>query len=140
MFDNLNEGENMNILVCYDETDASQEALKIGVRHAKAFDAKVFVITSMIGGSKDNIEDNKKAEAGLKHAEGILEKEGIQCETHLLVRGMTSGEDIIQYASENNIDEIVIGIKKTSKVGKLVFGSTAQHVILEAHCPVITVR
>ena len=130
----------MNILVCYDETDASQEALKVGVQHAKAFDAKVFVITSTIGGSKDNIGDNKKAESGLKHAKAVFEKEGITCETHLLVRGLSSGEDIIQYASENNVDEIVIGIKKTSKVGKLVFGSTAQHVILESECPVITVR
>lgn len=130
----------MNILVCYDETDAAQEALKIAVQHGKAFKAKVFVITSMVGGNKDDIEDNKRAENGLKHAQAILEKEGIECETHLLVRGMTSGEDIVQYASENNVDEIVIGIKKTSKVGKLVFGSTAQHVILESDCPVITVR
>jgi nucleotide-binding universal stress UspA family protein len=130
----------MNILVCYDDTDVAQEALKVGVKHAKAFDAKVFIITSMVGGSKDNIEDNKKAETGLKHAESVLQKEGITCETHLLVRGMSSGEDIIKYASENDIDEIVIGIKKTSKVGKLVFGSTAQHVILESNCPVITVR
>lgn len=130
----------MNILVCYDETDVAQDALKIAIKHAKAFDAKVFVITSMIGGSKDDIEDNKRAEAGLKHAQGVLEKEGINSETHLLVRGLASGEDIIQYASENNIDEIVIGIKKTSKVGKLVFGSTAQHVILESECPVVTVK
>jgi len=130
----------MNILVCYDETEVAQEAMKVGVKHAKAFSAKVFVITSMVGGSKDNIEDNKKAESGLKHAESVLQKEGIACETHLLVRGLSSGEDIIQYASENDIDEIVIGIKKTSKVGKLVFGSTAQHVILESNCPVITVR
>lgn len=130
----------MNILVCYDETDVAQEALKIGVQHAKAFGAKVFVITSMIGGSKDDIEDNKRAETGLKHAQGVFSKEGLECETHLLVRGLSSGEDIIQYASENNIDEIIIGIKKTSKVGKLVFGSTAQHVILESNCPVITVK
>ncbi|MBT7887657.1 MAG: universal stress protein, partial [Deltaproteobacteria bacterium] len=38
------------------------------------------------------------------------------------------------------INEIIIGIKKTSKVGKLVFGSTAQHVILESNCPVVTVK
>jgi len=86
-------GENMNILVCYDETEASQEALKVGVQHAKAFGAKAFVITSMVGGNKDDIEDNKKAEEGLKHAKGVMEKEGIDCETHLLVRGMTSGEE-----------------------------------------------
>lgn len=130
----------MNILVCYDESDVSQEALKVGVQHAKAFGAKVFVITSMIGGNKDDIEDNKRAESGLSHAQGVLEKEGISCETHLLVRGLSSGSDIIQYASDNEIDEIVIGIRKTSKVGKLVFGSTAQHVILESQCPVVTVK
>lgn len=130
----------MNILVCYDETDAAQEALKVAVEHAKAFSGKVFVITSMVGGSKDDVDDNRKAESGLKHAEDVLSKEGIECETHLLVRGLTSGEDIIRYANENNVNEIVIGIKKTSKVGKLVFGSTAQHVILESSCPVVTVR
>lgn len=140
MIDTKNEGENMNILVCYDETEVAQEALKTAVQHAKAFDAKVYVITSMVGGSKDDIEDNKRAESGLKHAQGVLDKEGLECETHLLVRGLTSGEDIIQYATENDIDEIVIGIKKTSKVGKLVFGSTAQHVILESVCPVVTVK
>ncbi|MBT6505051.1 MAG: universal stress protein [Deltaproteobacteria bacterium] len=130
----------MNILVCYDETEASQAALKIGVQHAKALDGKAYVITSMIGGTKDNIEDNKKAESGLKYAQSVLEKNGISCKTHLLVRGLSSGEDILQFADENDINEIIIGIKKTSKVGKLVFGSTAQHVILESNCPVVTVK
>jgi nucleotide-binding universal stress UspA family protein len=35
---------------------------------------------------------------------------------------------------------IVIGIVKKSKVGKLFFGSTAQYLILKAHCPVLTVK
>ncbi len=40
----------------------------------------------------------------------------------------------------NEIDLIFIGVKKRSKVGKLVFGSTAQYVILEAPCPVVSVK
>jgi hypothetical protein len=40
----------MNILVCYDTQEASQKALEIGLRQAKAFGAKVFIVTSMIGG------------------------------------------------------------------------------------------
>ncbi len=62
------------------------------------------------------------------------------CSTHLLVRGFTPGEDIVKFAKENNIDEILIGIKRRSKVGKLLFGSNAQFIILKAHCPVVTVK
>ncbi|MGD9122547.1 MAG: universal stress protein, partial [Desulfobacterales bacterium] len=50
------------------------------------------------------------------------------------------GEDLVQFAKDNRIDMIFIGIKKTSKVGKLVFGSTAQYVLLKAPCPVVAVR
>lgn len=130
----------MNILICYDESDAAQDALKIGLEHAKAFKAKLYVVTSLLGGSRDDIEVNRQAEKGLEHARSVAEKEGIDCETHLLVRGLTPGEDITQFAEENGIGEIIIGIKRMSKVGKLVFGSTAQHVILEAKCPVVTIK
>ncbi len=128
----------MNILICYDDSNPAQEGLKLSIQHAQKFGAKVFVVTSLVGGSKDGVEDNKNAENGLKYAQSLLEKEGIPSETHLLVRGMTSGEDIVKYANDNKIDEIIIGIKKTSKVGKLIFGSTAQYVILEADRPVVT--
>ena len=33
-------------------------------------------------------------------------------------------------ATENGIDAIIIGVHRRSKVGKLVFGATAQYVIL----------
>lgn len=65
---------------------------------------------------------------------------GIDCETRLLVRGFTPDEDLVHYANEEDVDEIVIGIRKRSKVGKRIFGSTAQHAILNAHCPVVTVK
>lgn len=46
----------------------------------------------------------------------------------------------MQFEKENEIDEIVIGVKRRSKVGKLLFGSNAQYIILQAHCPVVTVK
>ncbi|MGW8186758.1 MAG: universal stress protein, partial [Desulfobacterales bacterium] len=57
-----------------------------------------------------------------------------------LVRGLSPGEDLVQFAKENRIDEIIIGVRRRSKVGKLVFGSTAQFVILNAPCPVVSVK
>ena len=61
-------------------------------------------------------------------------------ETHALVTNMSPGEEIVEFAERNDVGEIVIGIRKRSKVGKLVFGSTAQFVILNAHCPVVSIR
>ena len=66
--------------------------------------------------------------------------EDIPCETHVVVNYLTLGEDLVRFAADNSIDGIFIGIKKRSKVGKLVFGSTAQYVILEAPYPVVAVK
>ncbi len=133
-------GGTMKIMVCYDNSKSAQEALKLSIQHAKHFNAKVFLVTSKVGGTKDSAEDNREAEYNLEHGKTLLEKEGIECEARLLIRGLESGEDLIKFANENEIDEILIGIQRTSKVGKLLFGSTAQHVILEARCPVVTVK
>lgn len=54
--------------------------------------------------------------------------------------GNTPGHDLISYAAENNVDEIFIGVRRRSKVGKLLMGSTAQQIILKAACPVMTVK
>jgi nucleotide-binding universal stress UspA family protein len=58
----------------------------------------------------------------------------------LSVRGLQAGEDIVLLAEENKVDEIIIGVRRRSKVGKLLFGSTAQYVILNAPCPVVSVK
>ncbi len=130
----------MKIVVGYEVSSASNEALNLAKKHAKAFDAKVYVLTSMVGGSKEELQDVKKAKQDLENAKILLEKEGISCETHQLVHGSTPGEDLVQFVEENNVDEIIIGIIKKSKMQKLVFGSTAQYVILKAPCPVVTVK
>ena len=64
----------------------------------------------------------------------------ISCESVLSVRGLEAGEDLVQLADENKVDEIIIGVRRRSKVGKLLFGSTAQFVILHAPCPVVSVK
>jgi nucleotide-binding universal stress UspA family protein len=76
----------------------------------------------------------------LESAKKTVEDDGIACTAKLLVRGMTPGEDIVEYAQEKAIDEIIIGIKRRSKVGKLLFGSNAQYIIIKAPCPVVTVK
>lgn len=130
----------MKILVGYKGVNVGQDLLEIADFHARAFDAEVLVVTSMKGGANIDQSEVRAAEENLKNTKKFFQDKKISCETHLLVRGMEPGEDIVSFAREQAVEEIVIGVKSRSKVGKLIFGSTAQVVILQAHCPVVTVK
>jgi nucleotide-binding universal stress UspA family protein len=130
----------MKILVGYDDSNVAKEALALAKKHAKTFAASVDIVTSMTKGTESEREDIEKAERGLEYAKGLFIEENISCNIHLLIRGLSPGEDIVEFAKENNVDEIVVGVKRRSKVGKLLMGSTAQYVILKAHCPVVSVK
>ena len=130
----------MKILVGYDGSNSAKEALDLAKNHAIAFKGEIDVITSMVKGTERERQDMNQAQRGLEYAEALFKENNISCKTHLLIRGMSSGEDMVELAEENNIDEIIVGVKRRSKVGKLLMGSTAQYVILNAHCPVVTVK
>ena len=130
----------MKIVVGYDGSDEAKEALKVAKKHARAFDGKIHVLTSLVGGNWERAEDISEARNNLEDAIQFIEKDGIPCEEHLLIRGMKPGEDIVQFAEDHQADEIIIGVIKKSKVQKFLLGSNAQYVILHSPCMVITVK
>jgi nucleotide-binding universal stress UspA family protein len=130
----------MDILVGFDRSNAARAALYLTKKHALAFKARVYVVTSLVGGSETTSEAVEKAEQGLESAREFLEQSGIPVEIHLLIRGRTPAEDLVEFAKEHRIDEVVVGVRKTSAVDKLLFGSNASYVILHAPCPVLTVK
>jgi len=130
----------MKIMVAFDGTNVSNEALKIAIEYATALNARVYLVMSMVGGSEVPREEFVKHEHILEFAQAQFMEAKIPCESHLSVRGLEAGEDLVQFAGENEIDLVIIGIRRRSKVGKLVFGSTAQYVVLKAPCPVLSVK
>jgi len=130
----------MKIVVGYDGSDEAKEALKVAKKHARAFDGKIYVLTSLVGGNWERAEDIEEARYNLEDAIKSIEKDGIPCEEHLLIRGMKPGEDIVQFAEDHQADEIIIGVIKKSKVQKFLLGSNAQYVILHSPCMVIAVK
>lgn len=130
----------MKILVGYRGQNVGKDLLEQAVKQAKAFGGEVHVVTSMVGGEKTEKEKIEEAEENLNNAKQFLDAQGVKNDIHLLVRGRSPGEDIVLFAKENDIDEILIAVKSRSKVGKLLFSSTAQYVILKAECPVISIK
>jgi nucleotide-binding universal stress UspA family protein len=130
----------MKIMVGYDGSKVAGDALTLARKHAKSFDAKVYLVTSLVKGTKKNLQEIIEAEKGLENAQATFKEDAVPSETHLLVRGLSPGEDLVQFARKHDVDEIIVGVRRRSKVGKLILGSTAQHVILNAHCPVIAVK
>jgi nucleotide-binding universal stress UspA family protein len=131
----------MKIMVAYDDTNVSREAASEALKQAGAFGAEVHLVTSISGGAEVPKKTFDHAESNLNRIkEKLFDPQNVPCSTHVLFRGLTAGEDLVRYAREKEIDELVMGVKRRSKVGKLFFGSTAQYVILRAHCPVLTVK
>jgi len=130
----------MQILVGYDGSNAARAAVDIAMRNAGVFGAGVHVAFSMEKGTDSRQKEIAEAESALEYVRSLFDEKGIDCETHLLIRGNSPGEDLVQFAVDNRIDEIVIGVRRRSKVGKLLMGSTAQYVILKAPCPVVAVK
>ncbi len=130
----------MKIMVGYDRSNVAKEALELAKKHAKAFDAKVYVVRSLAQSREMKLEDIQNAEQELENIRRSFRDEGIACKTEAIVSSISPGEDLVQFAQENEIDEMVIGVRRRSKVGKLLFGSNAQYIILMAHCPVVAVK
>ncbi len=130
----------MKILVGYDGSNVAKEAIAIAEKHVNAFKAEIILVHSMVGGPEVPRKDFEDAENNLDNQKNILLDKKIPCKPILSVRGLQAGEDLVQLADEHKVDEIIIGVRRRSKVGKLIFGSTAQYVVLNASCPVVTVN
>ncbi len=130
----------MKILVGYKGKKRAKSLLDQAINRAKPYSGEVFVITSLFGSENTTGKHIAEVEKNLAEAGSYLEEQGIKHQTHFLIQGKSPGEDIIDFAKKHKIDEIIIGVRNRSKVGKLLFGSTAQFVILRAECPVTSVK
>ena len=88
----------MRIVLGYDGSEAAKEARKQARSQAGAFDGKVYIVASLAGGAVKQTHGIQQTRADLSYTEKYLKEKGVLHEPHLLVRGLSPGEDLVQYS------------------------------------------
>lgn len=128
------------IVIGYVPKPEGHAALRLGAEEARSRGASLVVVNSHRGGREFDRDDAVESEAQLDEVRAQLKDAGVEHEVRQLVRGLDPAEDLINVAEEVSADLIVIGLRRRSPVGKLILGSNAQRILLDAPCPVLAVK
>ena len=102
--------------------------------------ATLIVVNSHRGGREFDDDTSARSDQDLSGLEARLKESGLEYEVRQLVRGFEPAEDLINIAETSGAELIVIGLRRRTPVGKLILGSNAQRILLDAHCPVLAVK
>src|SRR5699024_4269058 len=128
------------IVVGYVPKPEGEAALERAAEEAKLRGVGLLVVNSHRGGREYDRDDALETEQQLQKVRNKLNDLDVEHEIRQLVRGMDPADDLIKVASDSHADFIVIGLRRRSPVGKLILGSNAQRVLLDAPCPVLAVK
>jgi nucleotide-binding universal stress UspA family protein len=128
------------IVVGYVPKAEGKAALRRAAEEARLRNSRLVVVNSHRGGREFDRDDAIESEAQLEEVKHELRDAGVEHEVRQLVRGMDPAEDLVNVATEVGAEFIVIGLRRRSPVGKLILGSNAQRVLLDAPCPVLAVK
>jgi nucleotide-binding universal stress UspA family protein len=130
----------MAIVVGFVPTNEGRAALRRAAEEARLRSTRLVVINSNRGGKDLAADEAARYEAELETVKSQLVEAGVDHEVRQLVRGLEPVEDLIAVAEETHADFIVIGLRRRTPVGKLILGSNAQRILLDAPCPVLAVK
>lgn len=128
----------MTILIGYVPTPVGEAALEHGLAEAARAGEDVVVLNSPRRGSTvdaDQIDDAAAAEIVARAA-----ATGVTARVETAEHGSDIVEAFEEVARATGARMVVIGIRRRSPVGKLVMGSDAQRILLEASVPVLAVK
>jgi nucleotide-binding universal stress UspA family protein len=129
-----------SIVVGYVPKAEGKAALLRAVEEAKLRNLKLVVVNSNRGGRELSETENSEIEQQLDEVRDELKHAGVEHEVRHFVRGLEPAEDLISIAGEVEAELIVIGLRRRTPVGKLILGSNAQKILLDATCPVLAVK
>jgi nucleotide-binding universal stress UspA family protein len=127
------------IVVGYVPKPEGRAALQVAIEEAHRRDARLIIVSSLFT-DRFVRDDAPGTEQQLDDVRQQLSASGVQGEVRNLVRRREPGDDLADIATAEGAELIVIGLRRRTPVGKLILGSNAQRVLLDAPCPVLAVK
>lgn len=128
----------MSIVVGYVPTPEGRAALTRAIDEARLRHASLVVINISRG---DTTMDPRWAfDDEVAKVTAQLDESGVEHDLRQAIDGREISEQLVDVAHREGAELIVIGLRRRSPVGKLLLGSTAQRVLIDAECPVLAVK
>ena len=127
----------MTVTLAYVFTPEGDAALAATVDEARrrATDVLVVHVTRPAVGDSPYSDEQE-----LDAVQARLLEAGVTSDVRQLPAGTDTVEAIVRAAQDSASELVVIGLRRRTAVGKLVLGSTAQHLLLNLDCPVLAVK
>ncbi len=120
------------ILVPFDFSTASRQTLTTAASMAEAFGARL-IVTHIIG--PDDNEENAKQQL----CEWLPNKAHATCDYDAVVRKGDPSEQIVQLATDEQADLVVLAAVHRQSLAAAVIGTVSEKVMRQAPCPVLLV-
>ena len=126
------------IVVGYLPTAEGLAALTQAKKWALSSSARLVVVNT--GRNGDYSHPNFATAQDLDAIAEELDRAGLAHEVVQPTDGRPAADAILTVLESESADLLVIGVRRRSPAGKLITGSTAQQLLLEASCPVLAVK
>lgn len=123
------------IVVGFIATAEGRAALEAAVAEAQRRDERLQVLVHAPRGSDQSDIDTAVAEARER-----LDSTEVGFDVRHVQRGDDVAEALMSAAEHTDASLIVIGLRRRSPLGKLILGSNAQRILLDAPCHVLAVK
>jgi len=128
----------MTVVVGYIPNQHGEAALTAGLAEARLRGSDLIVVNATKG---DSLIDKKYlGESGVADLEQRLSAESDVTSSVRQSMGPDVAEEIVRVAGEVDAELLVIGLRHRTPVGKMIMGSVAQQVLIDAPCPVLAVK
>jgi len=125
------------VVAAYSADAYGRAAVEYAESIALASGARLVVVNATRGDSL--VDDRFAHEDEVESLRERLATEGIEVDIRRDVVPDVA-EAVLEAAHQSSADVIIVGVRHRTPVGKLLLGSVAQRVILDAPCPVLAVK